>query len=100
MGAYLTFDGTDCDFDVVTTETVELTATATEKAVEQGADISDHVRPGLTRITLECVTSNTPISDVNNLYGETFEGVELNPAEGRQKATGYSDKPKGPFPIS
>lgn len=67
------------------------------------------MRPGLDRITLEVIVSNTPLvsrgspswpAKVENLYGGTREGVELIPLEGRQKATGYSDTPPGPFPVS
>lgn len=100
MGAYLSFDGQDFYFDAVLSEQAEHTAEATEHAVEQGANVADHVRPGLDRITLEVAVSNTPIKDVNNLYGATTEGIELDPLEGRQKATGHSDTPKGPFPVS
>lgn len=110
MGAYLNFDGKEWHADVVSTEQAEHTVTATEHAVEEGVNVSDHVRPNLERITLECIISNTPIvsrgspkwptKKPENLYGGSREGVELNPLEGRQKATGYSDKPAGPFPVS
>jgi len=100
MGAYLSFDGADLFFDAVLTEQAEHTVTATEHNVEEGADIADHIRPGLDRFTLEVIVSNTPVTDWNSLYGETTEGVELIPLEGRKKATGQSDTPPGPFPVS
>src|SRR5581483_4542634 len=76
-GAYLSFDGTDLHFDAVTNEQTEHTATATEHPVEQGANVSDHVRDQLDRVTLEVVVSNTPVTDVNGLYGGGFDTMDL-----------------------
>lgn len=100
MGAYLFFDGVELHFDAVVTEQAEHTIAVTDKAVEEGADITDHVRAQPNRVTLEVVVSNTPIRDVNNLYGEETVGVEINTKAERAKATGYSDSPKGPFPVT
>ncbi len=50
------------DIDVVSVETYALTAEATEHPVEDGVNITDHVRPGLSMISLECTVSNTPIT--------------------------------------
>jgi hypothetical protein len=52
-------------FDVVTDETQEMSVTATEHPVEDGANISDHIRRELNRVALEVFVSNTPILDVN-----------------------------------
>lgn len=75
--AYLEFDSTILMFDAVTSEQAEHTATVTEHAVEQGANIADHVRDGLDTVTLEVLVSNTPTRDVNGMYGGTIESVEL-----------------------
>ena len=49
------------DFDAVIRDTHESSATVTEHPVEEGANISDHIRKDLDRLTLEIVVSNTPI---------------------------------------
>lgn len=49
-------------FDAVVRDSHESTATVTEHPVEQGANISDHVRPDLDRVVLEAIVSNTPIT--------------------------------------
>jgi hypothetical protein len=71
MGAYLKWTNKaglpkDLHFDVVTNETQEQTVTATEHPVEDSANIADHIRRELDRVTLEVFVSNTPIFDVNN----------------------------------
>lgn len=76
--AYLNFDGTELHFDAVTNETSELSATVTEHAVEEGADVADHIRDGLDKVTLEVIVTNAPVTDVNNLYGGSFDGKELD----------------------
>jgi hypothetical protein len=76
--AYLEFDGTSLYFDAVLTEQSEHTASVVEHTVESGADISDHVRDGNDRITLEVFVSNTPIEDVNGWYGGSVQGVALD----------------------
>jgi hypothetical protein len=76
--AYLEFDDETLYFECVTSETAEHTATATEHNVEQGANVSDHVRPGLDKVTLEVFVSNTPIEDVNGKYDLAKESVELD----------------------
>src|SRR5687767_4349391 len=47
--------------DATTNETHEAPSTITDHAVEQGASISDHIRPEADRLTIEGVISNTPI---------------------------------------
>lgn len=49
-------------FDATVRDTHESVAEATSHPVEEGADISDHVRPGRDRVTLEVVVSNSPIA--------------------------------------
>jgi len=76
-------------FDVVTSETLESTVTATEFPVEVGANISDHVRRNLDKITLEVVVSNTPVTDLDPLTQQkrgSVNGVTLElPAVPKQK---------------
>jgi hypothetical protein len=54
--------GDDVLIDVCTEETHELANTVTDHPVEDGANISDHVRPQPDRLTLNCFVSNTPLS--------------------------------------
>lgn len=67
--AFLTYTigTTDLDksvyFDVVLTERHGFENDITEFAVEDGANITDHVRPNPLTVTLEVVKSNEPISD-------------------------------------
>lgn len=75
--AYLDFER-PLYFECVTSEMAEHTAMATEHYVEKGANVSDHVRPGLDKVTLDVFISNTILKDVNNAYGLTVEGVELD----------------------
>lgn len=65
-------------FHVVEKEAIEHSATATEHAVERGANVSDHLRTNLSTISLDVFVSNAPIRDVNNLYDGQVAGLELN----------------------
>jgi len=95
-GAYLVFDDT-LRFDVVTNEQTEHSATATEHPVETGANIADHVRDQLDRVTLEVLVSNTPINDVNELYGLQYTAANLE----NGAALGNSTlKPKASIPLT
>lgn len=49
--------------DAATTQGFEVTAEPTEHAVERGADVSDHVKPGPRTFTLEGVITNAPLVD-------------------------------------
>jgi hypothetical protein len=74
MGAFLSWSPTagpskSLFFDVCTEEAQELSSTATEYPVEDGANVSDHVKRELDRVTLEVFVSNTPIYDVNDRGG-------------------------------
>jgi hypothetical protein len=75
--AYLLFEDSPLHFDVVTNEQTEASANTTEHAVEQGADVSDHIRQEADRVTLQVFVSNTPVRDVNNLYNGQIAGLEL-----------------------
>lgn len=71
MGAYLQWT-TDAGlskalyFDVTKDETQEFESKATEHPVEDGANIADHVRKELNRVTITVFVSNSPIEDVNS----------------------------------
>ena len=49
--------------DAATDLSFEVTAEPTEHAVERGADITDHVKPGARTFTIEGTITNTPILD-------------------------------------
>lgn len=57
-------------FDVCMTESQEFTSTATEHPVEEGANVSDHVKKDLDRVSIEVFVSQEPIEDVNNRGGK------------------------------
>ncbi len=57
------------DFDVITGEDHQISSTVSEHPVEEGANVSDHVRPNLSRLTVKGVASQTPIQP------KTFGGV-------------------------
>lgn len=61
MGAFLLWDGGSLFFDVVTQESHTKSNTITEHPVEDGADITDHVRPNLVELDIEGFISNTPV---------------------------------------
>lgn len=59
-------------FDCVTSETHENTATLTEKAVERGAPLADHKRSNPARISIEATVTNTPIALPPPSGGDAF----------------------------
>ena len=75
--AYLQFDGVDLYFECNTSEAGEHTSTPTEHAVEQGANVTDHVRSNPRRFSLEVFLSNTPIT-IGGLADMQFTFVELD----------------------
>jgi hypothetical protein len=76
--AFLEFEGVSLAFDVVENETLTHTATATDHPVEQGSDVSDNIRSENSRIALKVYVSNTPVRDVNGLWGGgQVAGIEL-----------------------
>lgn len=64
------------EFDCTLTETHSSSAKATEHPVEEGANVSDHVRPELDRVQIEGVITNTPLNDVSV---STFLGEDGRP---------------------
>jgi hypothetical protein len=74
------------DFDVVTGEEHNISSTVSEHPVEEGANITDHVRPNLTRVTLKGIASDTPTNPT------TFGGVfgEARRIHGQHTATTLS----------
>ncbi len=72
-------------FDATVREAPESTATITEHPIEEGADISDHVRKDLDRISLQVVVSDTPIvnpADHNDGSQGSIQSVQLSGQEG------------------
>lgn len=74
MGAFLTWQpksgpSKSLFFDAVTDESVDLSSVSTDHPVEEGADISDHIRKERDRCSLEVFVSNSPIYDWNNRGG-------------------------------
>jgi len=72
-------------FDATVRDTHEASATITEHPVEEGANISDHVRPDLDRVTLSVVVSNKPIVspvDHNDGVRGSQQPVELTGPDG------------------
>lgn len=56
-------------FDVVTEIGVELSSATTEHPVEDGVNVSDHVKKELDKVNLEVFVSNAPIEDINDRGG-------------------------------
>ncbi len=54
-------DLNEIEFDATIAETHSSSATVTERNVEKGANITDHVRPAQDRISVEAVVTNAPI---------------------------------------
>lgn len=72
-------------FDATVSDSHESTATITEHPVEEGAAISDHIRPDLDRVSLQVVVSNKPITaptDHNDGVSGTNQAVELGSSRG------------------
>ena len=59
-GDTIVMDFNEIVIDASLAETLDIGATATEHAVESGQDVTDHVHPGLRRVVLDCIVSNTP----------------------------------------
>jgi hypothetical protein len=67
------------ELEVATAETHTSSAEVSQHPVERGADISDHVRPGQDRLTIEAFVSNTPIrTPATNAGGATGEVRQLD----------------------
>lgn len=77
------------EFDATTAENVVLTAQVSEHPVEEGINISDHVRQNPTRLSMECVITNTPINIVaSGLVGLVTTGISGNGQVARKGAAG------------
>lgn len=74
MGAYIIrANGLPLKFDVVPSETHEGVLQITDHPVEKGANVTDHARRELDRLTLEVFVSNAPIrSDLRDGAVETI----------------------------
>jgi hypothetical protein len=72
------------EFDCVPRMGHDRASTITEHAVERGAAISDHVRPGLQSISIDAVVSGSPIripgTAMDGVSGGT-QRVEIRPGE-------------------
>lgn len=85
------------DLDAVIRESPDSTATPTEHAIESGANISDHVRKNLDRVSLEIVVSNTPTREPKTqMDGATASSGGVEFAQ-RQEVFGVG---VGPFDLS
>lgn len=60
-------DGATLAFDIVSKEDVTYKSTKTNKPVEAGVEITDHVRRELTPIVLEVYVSNSPLGVANKI---------------------------------
>jgi hypothetical protein len=68
-GAYILWDNdiSVLRFDAVKSEVQERTNLITEHPVESGANITDHIRPNLNKVTLEAFVSNSPLQATQQL---------------------------------
>lgn len=69
------------NFDASIDEGYESTAEATEHAVEQGAAVSDHVRPNPDTLSFNAYVTNTPVVSALSQMdgaGENHDGVDLD----------------------
>jgi hypothetical protein len=83
MGAFLvwtskTGESKSLFFDAVTEESQMLSMSSTDSPVEDGPDITDHVRQEVDRVSLQVFVSNQPIIDKNGRGGRVSK-LELNP---------------------
>lgn len=65
----------ELEIDATITEITDISAEVTEHPVEEGVNVTDHVRPGLLRVQLECIVSNTPTRP--RVEGSATTTVEL-----------------------
>jgi Dit-like tail protein len=61
--------------DATVSDTHTTTATPTEHPVEKGVAITDHVRPGPLKLSLECVITNTPLDIAPSNKDSFTDGV-------------------------
>src|ERR1700722_5899376 len=67
-------------FDVCTTRTHEGSSDVTEHPVETGANIADHIRPNLDKITLEVFVSNSPLYGTGTNLPQTLFAPQFHPS--------------------
>lgn len=78
MGAtYLSFEGVNFFFDLVSSDEAKHTALATSHPVEEGSDVTDNIQAQAKEFTIQILVTNTPIQDVNAIYGGGFTQVAL-----------------------
>lgn len=92
-------------FDVVTEEAHHLQTEATEHPVEEGADVTDHVRPKVDRVTLSTFVSNTPIIEKTEIAAYIKQtgkllGVQSGAVEGVELDVKLYEPPLTPTPGS
>lgn len=58
--------------DTAETEQHDLSSTITDHPVEEGVDITDHQRPNPDTVTLNCIVSNTPLSNIQKARAEAL----------------------------
>jgi hypothetical protein len=91
-----TGDYTVLDFDIVSGEEHVVSAKVSEHTVEEGANISDHVRPELARVNLRVVVTDSPINSV------TAFGISPAPLQGQymsQSITGRTSRQLTSFNV-
>ncbi len=64
-------------FDTVTDEVAAEAARVSDHPVEEGADITDYVRPELSRLSLKLVVGESPTHPVNDVVMEDVDGRGL-----------------------
>lgn len=71
-----TGDYTVLEFDIISGEEHNISAKVSDHTVEEGANISDHVRPELARLNLRAVVTDSPINSVTafGLSPDTLQG--------------------------
>jgi hypothetical protein len=64
--------------DCVLSEDHQFESEVTEYPVEDGADITDNVRPKPIVVTMECLISNTPLPPISALRGPRADGTAFS----------------------
>ncbi len=84
------------DFDIVTSEEHDVSASVTTHPVQEGANITDHVRPDLKRLNLKVRVSDSPINNVTT-------GVSPRPLLGTRASVvleGLASKQETTFQVT
>lgn len=80
------------EFDVTISESATSTATATKNPVENGADITDHVRMEAMAFTVSGVVSDTPVQYLAGLSAQAIENIASGNISGNRPSTDAWDK--------